>query len=783
MNEAATKHTGILERIIALIVGLLGIAMAVMGGYLLTLGGSLYYLPAGAAMVVSAWLIFRGNRGGYRLYALICLATVIWALAEVGLDGWGLLPRLNLVLGLGVALLVVRAIRGGSAPLRKVATAVVALLLAAFALSLWSARGPERTDATASAIPGLAATDWQVIGGPDGRNQRFSPLAQITPQNVSGLKVAWTTHLAEGGKLGGVLEATPIKVGDTLYICDMTNRIHALDPETGKTRWVFNTSPAGKDAALSVCRGVTYAKIEGMAPTQHCAERIVAATKDAQLIAVDAQDGKICTDFGTNGRVNTLEGLSPAPKGYYYHTSPPILVRGKLVVGGAPLDGQTVNEPSGVIRAYDARTGKLSWAWDMGRPGQTGMPPKGQYFTPGTPNSWAPLAADEENGLVILATGNATPDYVMSHRTPEMNKYASSTVALDAETGLPRWSFQTAHLDQWDYDVASPPTLIDYPVKGGGTVPAVAQGTKRGQTFVLDRLTGKPLVPVTERKVPTDGVPTEKFAPTQPYSGLPSMFGEELSETKMWGMTPIDQLWCRIKFKEARYDGEFTPIMSDRSSIIYPSYIGGSNWQGIAYDPTRQLLAVNVNHFPMYNRLIPRAKADKMGIRPYEPGVHELDIQYWAQLGTPWAMENKKFMGPLGTPCNEPPFGTLGVIDLKTGKFAWREALGKARDIGPFGLATHLPYTIGTPQLGGTLMTGSGLMFIGATQEKTFRALDTATGKILWEDRLPAGAQANPMTFYSDKSGRQFVVIAASGHYQFANGHSDLLIAYALPRH
>ncbi len=782
MNVVARLNPGVPERIIALLIGLLGLALAVPGAYLLSLGGSFYYLPAGVAMLASAIMIWKGSAGGYILYALVCLATLFWALAESGLNGWALLPRLNLVLGLGLALLVVRAMRGGSGGLRKMATTVVAILLAGFGVSLWTARGPAKSDATASPIPGLASTDWQVIGGKDGGNQRFSALGQITPANVSGLKVAWTANLANDGKLGGVLEGTPIKVGNTLYMCDMENRIHALDPETGKSRWVASTITGASAGALSVCRGVTYAKIEGMTQSEPCAERIVMATQDAHLVAVDAKDGKICTDFGKDGRISTLEGLSPAPKGYYYHTSPPIFVRGKLVIGGAPLDGQMVKEPSGVIRAYDARTGKFAWAWDMGRPGETGMPGEGKYFTPGTPNSWAPLAADEKNGMVFLATGNATPDYVMSHRTPEMNKYASSTVALDAETGEVRWHFQTTHLDQWDYDVASPPTLIDFPMKDGSTRPAVVQGTKRGQTFVLDRMTGKPLVPVTERKVPTDGVATETFSPTQPYSGLPSMFGEELSEAKMWGMSPLDQLWCRIKFKQARYEGEFTPIMSDRSSIIYPSYIGGSNWQGIAYDPERQLLAVNVNHFPMYNKLIARKDADRMGVERYEPGVNELDIVYWAQEGTPWAMENRKFMGPLGTPCNEPPFGTMGVIDLKTGKFAWREALGKARDTGPFGIATGLPYTIGTPQLGGTLMTGSGLMFIGGTQEKTFRALDTKTGQILWEDRLPAGAHANPMTYYSDQSGRQFVLVAASGHYQFANGHSDLLIAYALPQ-
>lgn len=779
-SNAVRKGTGLPEKALCLIIGALGLALAVGGGYLGFLGGSLYYLLSGIAMIGSAVLIWRGRAAGYWLYALLCVATVCWALVEAGLDGWALLPRLNIVLGIGLVLLVIRAARPGNPPLRKATIGLIAVLALIFGYSLWNARGPARTQATAVPLVNMASTDWPAIGGTDG-NERYSPLGQITPANVGALEIAWTARLAEDGKLGGVLEGTSIKIGDTLYMCDMANRIHALDAETGKSLWI--AAPAkGQANRPSVCRGVTYARIAEMQAEEHCAARIVLASSTARLYAVDAKDGKPCQDFGANGEVNTLEGLSPAPPGYYYHTSPPVFIRGKLVLGGSPLDGQMVNEPSGVIRAYDARTGKFAWAWDMGRPGDNGMPPEGEYFTPGTPNAWPPLAADEKNGLVFIPTGNATPDYVMSHRTPEMNKYASSIVALDADTGAVRWSFQTAHLDQWDYDVASPPTLIDFPVKGGGTIPAVAQATKRGQTFILDRLTGKPLVPVTERKVPTDGVATERFSPTQPYSAVPSLFGEELSEKKMWGMTPLDQLWCRIKFKQARYEGEFTPIMSDRASIVYPSYIGGSNWGGVAYDPARQFLVVNVNHFPMYNRLIPRAQGEKMGIAPYEPGVNELDVVYWAQLGTPWAMENNKFMSPLGAPCNQPPFGTVGVIDLKSGKFAWHEPLGKARDMGPFGISLHLPYMIGTPQLAGALMTKSGLMFIGSTQEKTFRAIDTETGKILWEDRLPAGAHANPMTYYSDKSGRQFVVVAASGHYQFANGHEDLLIAYALPK-
>lgn len=778
MTTANASRTGIPERIVALLIGLLGFAMGTGGAYLLTLGGSPYYLIAGIAMVASAVLIWRGHRRGGWLYALVCLGTLIWALAETGLNGWGLVPRLGMVLSLGLLLLIIRAARGDCPALRKGTIALVAVLLIAGAVSLYSARGPARDDATGQRLA-IASTDWTDIGGGDGANERFSPIDQITPANVSGLKIAWTARLGLPKDLVGSLEGTPIKVGGNLYICDMENRVHALDAETGKSIWVFDPKMDKTGVAMAVCRGVTYVPIADMPADAHCARRIIATTYDARLIALDARDGTRCQDFGTNGEVSTLDRISPAPRGYYYHTSPAMFVRGKLVIGGSVLDGQKIKEPSGVIRAFDARTGQFAWAWDMGRPGDNGLPPEGEYFTPGTPNAWAPLAADEKNGLVFAPLGNATPDYLMTHRTPEMNRYASSVVALDAETGALRWHFQTAHLDVWDYDVASPPTLVDYPVNGG-TRPALVQATKRGQTFVLDRLTGEPLVPVTERKVPQGPVKGERVSPTQPYSALPSLMGDKLTEARMWGMTPLDQLWCRIKFREARYEGEFTPI-TERPTIVYPSYIGGSNWQGVAYDPTRNLLAVNVNHFPMYNRMIPRAEADKMGVKAMEKGVQELDVVNWAQIGTPYSTQTLKFMSPLGTPCNEPPFGSLGMINLKTGKFEWHAPLGKARDIGPFGLRSRLPFAIGTPQLGGSLMTSSGLLFIGGTQENTFRAFNSETGELLWEDRLPAGAHANPMTYYSDKSGRQFVVVAASGHPQMANGFEDFLIAYALP--
>ena len=434
-----------------------------------------------------------------------------------------------------------------------------------------------------------------------------------------------------------------------------------------------------------------------------------------------------------------------------------------------------------MIRAFDARTGAFAWAWDLGRPGEHGLPPEGESFTPGTPNAWAPITADDETGLVFVPLGNPTPDYVASHRTPEMNRFSSSVVALDAATGELRWSFQTAHLDQWDYDVASPPTLIDFPMPDGPRL-ALVQATKRGQVFILDRLTGKPLVETVERPVPQDPVPGEVVSPTQPYSvGVPAMNGGKLSEARMWGITPFDQLWCRIRFRQARYEGEFTPIGTD-PTIVFPSYLGGSNWSGVAADPQRGLLAVNVMHFAMYNRLVPRSEADARGIKPFEAGKSEFSAIDWPQEGTEYAAVTSGFVSPIGVPCAQPPYGELAVIDLKTRKAAWRKPLGTARDSGPLGIPLRLPIPMGTPALGGSLMTQSGLLFIAATQERTFRAFDSSTGKLLWQDRLPAGGHANPMTYYSDKSGRQFVVISSSGHPQLTSGYADWLIAYALPK-
>ncbi|ABQ68383.1 quinoprotein glucose dehydrogenase [Rhizorhabdus wittichii RW1] len=769
----------VLERAFAGISLLAGMGMALPGAYLLTLGGSAYYLVAGVLLVAAAVELWRGRARGAWLFLLVWLGTLGWALWEAGLDGWALLPRLGLLTGMGIALALIRW-RPRRGTVRIAATGAAAIAsLAGIGLALTGSHGNASLPLAASPATSAADGEWQHIGRTAGAD-RFSPLDQITPANIGKLRVAWTAHLGMPPKgLAGTIEATPLMVGDTLYTCNMNNAVIAIDPDSGKTRWAFDPKidPAG--VAMAVCRGVAYHRQPGAAGP--CAARIFVATLDNRLIALDAATGRRCRDFGRNGEVSLLDGMGDVPKGYYYPTSPPAVIRDRLVIGGRVADGQMVNEPSGVIRAFDAMTGRLAWAWDMGRPDRHGLPPAGETYTRGTPNAWPPISGDDRLGLAFVPLGNPTPDYVMSHRTPEMRRYGSSVVALDVETGKERWHYQTTHLDVWDYDLPAPASLVDFPT-ARGLRPALIQPTKRGQFFVLDRETGKPLVETVERAVPQGAAPGESLSPTQPYPvGMPSLAGPRLSEARMWGITPFDQIWCRIRFRQARYDGEFTPVGADRPSIVSPGYFGGSNWSGISIDPERRVMVANVMHFPMYNQLIARADADPAVFQPARVGRHPISGENWAQQGTPYAVRTVPFVSPLKIPCNQPPYSEIAAVDLGRRAVLWREPLGTARDTGPWNVASHLPIRVGVPALGGTLVTRSGLVFIAATQERAFRAFDLRSGHLLWQDRLPAGGHANPMTYRSPRTGRQYVVIPASGHSRFANGSADLLVAYALP--
>lgn len=753
--------------LIAVVLALIAAVLLAGGGYLLTLGGSIYYLMAGLAVGVSAYLLARGDRRGVWLYLAMLLATLLWALWESGFNGWGLQARLfaPAVLGLWVAAPYLRMIG-------KKALGVVALgLVIAGGAWLYIANGNETVQASPILAGGPESGEWKHYGNDPG-GTRFSALTQINTGNVAQLEHVWTYRT--GVQKGMGFEATPLMVADTLYLCTQNNIIIALDPETGKRRWQFDPQVAAP--AAPTCRGVAYYKLsDESAP---CAERIIFATVDARMMAIDRKTGRICESFGEGGTIDLKRGMGEVKDGFYYVSSAPTIVNGIVVVGGWVLDNQEVGEPSGVVRGFNAVTGQFAWAWDMDRPDFHGEPPEGESYSRGTANSWAPMSGDDALGLVYVPTGNATPDYWGAHRSPGSEKYASSVIALDSRTGAERWHFQTVHHDLWDYDVPAQPTLVDLPI-GGKTVPALIQATKQGQIYLLDRRNGKPLAAVAEKPVPQGASKGDFLSPTQPFSvGMPAFDNTLISEKLMWGATPLDQLWCRIKFRQARYQGPYTPP-NVTHSIFYPSYIGGVGWGGVSVDPERRLMTVNWTRIANYMRLVPRQEIDDV-LHLKEGAVH-IGAPV-PQLGTPFGVFNSAFLSPLDIPCTQPPFGMIGVVDLDTRKLIWQRPLGTSAESGLFGMASHLPLPMGVPNQGGSLTTRSGLIFIGATLEKAIRAFDNRTGKRLWSAPLPAGGHASPMTYISPTSGRQFVVIAAGGNVPLRSGAGDYLLGFALPK-
>ncbi len=518
-----------------------------------------------------------------------------------------------------------------------------------------------------------------------------------------------------------------------------------------------------------VCRGVAYYED---AASPECPKRVLVGTLDARLIALNAETGHPCGDFGQGGELSLKEGLGKFAPGMYYVTSPPTITHGLAIVGGLVKDNVSVGEPSGVIRAFDARTGKLAWAWDMGRqPANFSALKPGEIYTPGTPNSWSVFSADDELGLVYIPTGNATPDFVGSHRKAGWEKYSSSIVALDVATGAVRWSFQLVQHDLWDYDASAQPVLFDMPTSGG-TTPAIIVATKQGDLFVLDRRTGKPLSRVEEKPAPQTDAPGEWTAKTQRFSvGMPNVRGPRLAETDMWGITPLDQLWCRIKLRSLRYEGVFTPP-SLGGSLEYPGAAGGVDWGSVSVDNARHLLFVPSFRLAMKVQLVPREAAAN--------GARYSDLQ----KGTPYLANNALFLTRLRVPCQRPPYALMTTINLATKNVVWSKPLGTAETLGPLGIASHLPFTIGAgPLIGGPISTAGDLVFIGAVGDRRLRALDSLTGRELWADKLPQGDQATPITYRAPRSGRQMVVFVSGGYQLLKDvpAGPTHIIAYALP--
>ena len=609
---------------------------------------------------------------------------------------------------------------------------------------------------------------WGYYGG-DAGGTRYSPLTQITPENVWALKPAWTYHVGvvtAPEPLSPTLQVTPIIAENKLYVCSGNGRIAAVDPETGKEIWAQHPKGDNFSTYLLNCRGVTYARDTTVAEGTECAGRIFAGTLDGRLLAFDSATGRSCQSFGNKGTVDLKPGLGKTERGDLSVSSPPVIIGNAIVVNGRLADNMRVDMPAGAIRAFDIHSGKPLWAWNGLPPGMSDITnaPKGEPFVRATPNSWAPMAVDAKLNLVYVPTGNAPPDHYAAERNG-LDYYASSVVALDGTSGQVKWSFQTVHHDVWDYDVPAQPVLFDLPT-ANGTIPALAQTTKVGHIFILDRRTGKPLFPVVERPVPQEGkLPGEKLSPTQPFPANPAFIirDPDLREEDMWGFTPYDKYKCRELFRSVDYKGIFTPP-STKGWLQWPSFEGASNWGGVTVDPERGILIANPPQVGAIMRMIPR---DKIA-----PGDRVLPAK-----GSPYGLTMAPMLSPFGAPCNRPPWGRLTAIDLKAGKTLWNVPLGTTRDQAP----PPMWLKLGVPNLGGSIATASGLIFLGATTDNYLRAYDVRSGEVAWRIRLPAGGQATPMTYRLTKNGRQYVVIAAGGHKFLGTKTGDSIIAYALP--
>jgi len=664
-----------------------------------------------------------------------------------------------------------------SRPRRATLTAL-AIVLALLGAGC-SSESPGPADA-ATPAPGAATAEWTAYGG-DALGARFSPLAEVTRDNVTSMVVAWTFRTGETPQAAPTrrptaFEATPILVDGTLYLSTPLGKVFALDPATGTERWRFDAqvnpqTPFGDFTS----RGVSAWLDPGAAEGAPCRRRIFLAAMDARLIALDARTGRTCADFGEQGTVNLRTGLRNPPQsdGEYGMTSPPAVVNGVVVIGSSVSDNGRTDLASGEIRAFDARTGALRWSWDpiprtASDPAWTTWNGPVAHAT-GAANAWAPIAADVERDLVVIPTSSPSPDYYGGERLGA-NLYANSIVALRASTGARVWHFQVVHHDLWDYDVQAQPSLVVVR-RDGREIPAVVQATKTGQLFVLHRETGVPIFPVQERPVPARAVAGETVSPTQPFSSLPSFGLQHLSPDDAWGLTPLDRRRCREAIDGAHYDGVFTPPGLD-VTLVTPSNIGGAHWGGVAFDPARQIVVVPVNRLAALVQLIPRERHD--------PSRNEAGWEYAPMRGTPYVMRRRILLSPLGLPCTPPPFGTLVAISLLTGKTIWEVPLGTTRDL--VASKIFLPITVGsgTPNLGGPIITAGGLIFIGAAMDNYLRAFDVESGRELWKGRLPAGGQATPMT-YRLPNGRQYVVIAAGGHGKMGTTRGDSVVAFALP--
>lgn len=766
---------------VSLIIALIGAVLSGGGIWLILLGGSWYYLIAGLAFIATAVTFRRRQPVALVLYSAIVAGSLAWAIREAGFDWWSLMPRGGIIVVIGLLMLIsawreARDEAGWRVGMLALAISLAAsIVVAVYATTidlratLGNVPAPASSSLPASEAA-VAAAEWPAYGRTRG-GSHFSPLAAITPENVGNLERVWEYRTGDLRNPAvdpeeTTYEVTPIMVDGLLYICTPHQIAVALDPQTGKQRWRFDPNVGtNKQRQHQTCRGLSYYEVGG--GDVECGRRVLLPTADARLIALDAKSGALCRGFGKDGAIDLAQSMPYFYPGSYYSTSPPVVAGGLIVIGGAVNDNVSTTEPSGVIRAYRGDTGELMWNFDSGRPDQLSPLPPDQTFTPNSPNAWSILSVDEKLGIVYAPMGNAPPDQYGGDRSAETERFSASIVALDLASGRVRWVRQLVRHDLWDMDTPSQPQLVDLP-RGGEEVPALVQATKQGDIYVLDRRTGEPLLPVTEKPAPQGAVAGDFTAPTQPASAL-SFEPRPLTEEDMWGATMFDQLYCRIWFRRLNYQGRYTPP-STTGSIVYPGNFGTFNWGGVAVDPLRQIVIANPVYLAFVVTLIPRADATTSYVSEEKPGFNE-------NFGAPFAAMMRPMWTPLGLPCQAPPWGYLAAADLNTGKVIWQHRNGTVRDLSP----VPLPFRMGVPSIGGPIVTAGGVAFHSGTLDYYVRAFDVGSGRELWRDRLPAGGQATPMTF-EGADGRQYLVVVAGGHGSTGTKAGDWIIAYALPR-
>ncbi len=779
-----------------LLLAVLGIPLTLGGGYLLALGGSPFYLLSGVVVLIAAYGVLKRQRWATPLYAVWMLVLLAWSLWESGLHWWPLATRLGLpaIIGFVMAIPASRRSAAGTPvpfsagwPVLAASALAAVVALVGIPFHLHETEGKlsmEVVNADAKLGDGaLADGDWGAYGRTH-YGQRFSPLKQITPENVSQLDVAWQIRTGDMKGPGDVGEttyqATPLKVNGNLYLCTPHSLAIALDADTGAEKWRFDPQ-AGLESGRQhqTCRGVSFhgsavatqvAAAPAAAPAQ-CVNRIFLPTSDAKLYALDAATGKPCADFGKDGAIDLMHNMPSKQPGFYNPTSPPVVAGDKVIIGGSVNDNYAVKSPSGVIRAYDVHTGKLLWNWDSGKADVTApfdINNPDQTYQASSPNSWSVSSVDMKLGMVYIPMGNRTPDQLGMYRNADEEKYATSVVALDLETGKLRWVQPFMHHDLWDMDSPAQPVLVDLDLPKG-RVPAIVVPTKQGDVYVLDRRDGTPVHAITERAAPQGTeIPGQTVAATQPVSAL-SFEPPPLKESDMWGASLIDQMMCRIQFKKLRYEGRYTPP-SLQGSIVYPGNFGTFNWGSVAVDPQRQVMFGMPTYLAFVSTLIPREQLAGQQMNLGEQGINE-------NAGADYAVKMHPFLSPVGVPCQVPPWGTVAAADLRTGKIAYQYRNGTIRDLSPI----PLPFKLGVPGIGGPLMTASGVAFLGAAVDNNFRAYDVATGDVLWNVRIPAGGQATPMT-YLNSQGEQMVVLVAGGHGSIGTKAGDYVVAYKLKK-